>query len=469
MMLNDIMLRCIMLFIDRIDELRRLESVSRAREGGLAVIYGRRRLGKTRLLLEWTRRRKGVYFVADQSSPAVQRRYLAKALAARLPAFDAVEYPDWRGLFDRLAADAKSRKFRGPLVLDELPYLVASSPELPSVLQAFVDHGAREARLALGLAGSSQRMMQGLVLDTATPLYGRARELIALEPLALRFLPRALPRLKGYALLEAWTAWGGVPRYWELAAGLEGTTVERLDRLALDPAGPLHHEPDRLLLEELPPAVELRPLLDAIGSGANRVSDIASRIGRPVTSLSRPLDRLLGLGLVTREIPYGESERSSKRTLYRIVDPFVRLWFRVVAPNRGLLAAATRAERRALLATHLPHLAAAAWEELVRSHVHALGSWRPAARWWRGSEPEWDLVTTSPDGSALLVGECKATARPATTGALLGDARRLALRQPPPVASAAKIHRVLCVPETVRGTPQVIEGVRIVTISDLLQ
>src|SRR6185436_15589934 len=110
-----------------------------------------------------------------------------------------------------------------------------------------------------------------------------------------------------------------------------------------------------------------------------------------VTSLSRPLDRLLGMGLVAREIPYGESERSTKRSLYRIADPFVRLWFRVVAPNRGLLAAATAAERRALLDRHLPHLAGLAWEELVRGHVHALGGWKSPRRWWQGSEPEWDL------------------------------------------------------------------------------
>ena len=457
-----------MLFIDRDEELRRLEALSRRREGGLAVIYGRRRVGKTRLLLEWTRRRKGSYFVADQSAPAVQRRYLSAALAARLPGFDAVEYPDWRALFERLAADAKARGFRGPVVIDELPYLVAASPELPSVLQAFVDHGARAAKLTVALAGSSQRMMQGLVLDASAPLYGRASEALAIEPLEARFLPRAFPRLKGRALLLAWTAWGGVPRYWELAAALRGSMEDRLERLALDPNGPLHHEPDRLLLEELPPAADLRPLLDAIGSGAHRLSEIAGRIGRPATSLSRPLERLLGLGLVVREVPFGEPERGTKRSLYRIADPFVRLWFRVVAPHRGFLAGATAAERKALLARHLPALISEAWEELVRAHVRSIGAWRPAARWWQGSASEWDLVSASPDGKQLLLGECKALERPATVAALTSEARRLVMRPAPPVAAAPHIVRVLCVPEVARGVPSEIEGVRITTLATLL-
>lgn len=66
-------------------------------------------------------------------------------------------------------------------------------------------------------------------------------------------------------------------------------------------------EPTRLLLEELPPAPELKSLLDAIGSGAHRVSEIAARTGKPATSLSRPLDRLLELELIARETPFAKA------------------------------------------------------------------------------------------------------------------------------------------------------------------
>ena len=116
------MFLCIMLFLNRTNELTRLDRLARGSEGGLAVVFGRRRVGKTRLLLEWTRRHHGLYFVADQSSASLQRRYLAQALATQLPGFGDVEYPDWRALFARLASEARLRKFRGPIVLDELPF-----------------------------------------------------------------------------------------------------------------------------------------------------------------------------------------------------------------------------------------------------------------------------------------------------------------------------------------------------------
>src|SRR5262249_21662843 len=159
----------IMLFIDRKLELARLNELGDA--GGLAVVWGRRRLGKTRLLLEWCARRRGVYTVADQSSPATQRSYFARAIAQVLAGFDDVTYPSWEALLSRLAADAAAQGFTGPIVVDELPYLVGTSPELPSVLQRWIDHDAKRARLRVALAGSSQRMMQGLLLSHGAPLF----------------------------------------------------------------------------------------------------------------------------------------------------------------------------------------------------------------------------------------------------------------------------------------------------------
>jgi len=465
------MLKRIMLFLDRTDELSRLERLTRAGEGGLAVIFGRRRVGKTRLLLEWTRRQHGLYFVADQSSASLQRRYLAQALSARLPGFGDVDYPDWRTLLSRLANEAKLRKFRGPLVIDELPYLVLASPELPSVLQHWVDHDAREAKLTVALAGSSRRMMQGLVLDGAAPLFGRAREVFEVKPLAPRWLPRAFKGLSGFELLATWTAWGGVPRYWELAHAARGRLEARIDALVLDPMGPLHHEPDRLLLEETPSAVELRPLLDAIGAGIHRLSEIAARAGKPVTSLARPLERLLELGLVRREVPAGEPPRQTKRSLYRLVDPFFRLWFRVVAPQRGFLAAASPKQRRDLLALHFPALVASAFEELCLAQVSALGEWLPAARWWQGSEPEWDVVSRSPDGRRLLLGETKAWRKPASVEALRPEARRLRARALPHLSGlphAPEVEWTLFVPQLGPRVPKVIEGVRVIALEELV-
>jgi hypothetical protein len=442
--------------------------------GGLAVVWGRRRIGKTRLLLEWTERAGGVYTVADQSAPDLQRAYFARAISQALPGFADVSYPDWERLLSRLAADAMSAAFTGPIVIDELPYLVAASPELPSILQRWIDHDAKRAKLRIALAGSSQRMMQGLVLSHTAPLYGRARVTLDLTGLSPEHLRAAFGPLTPTAVVEHWAAFGGVPRYWELAAERRGSARDRVLALALDPLGPLFAEPERLLLEESPPAVELRPVLDAIGAGAHRLSEIAGRLGRPATSLGHALDRLTGMTLVRREVPYGESPKGGKRSLYKIDDPFLRLWFRVVAPNRAALTAGTPASRAAVLDEHWHLLLGQAWEELcqrgvptIRGALARRGPWRPPSRYWHGADPEWDLVADAIDGGRVLLGEAWFSARPATTAVLVREAERLARRPVPAVIRAREVVRALFVPAVVAQAPKLVAAVHIVTLADL--
>jgi uncharacterized protein len=482
---RSIMLRCIMIFVNRQDELARLDRFAAAEEGGLVVLYGRRRVGKTRLLLEWAKKHNGLYTVADLSVSEVQRRYFAETLAAVFPGFAEVDYRDWRSLLSRLAREAQLAGWRGPLIFDELPYLVLASPELPSVLQRWIDHEARTARLQVAIAGSSQRMMQGFVLSGDAPLFGRAREILDLQPLPPAHLREVFDAPGGVRRVELFTAWGGIPRYWELAQDAGRDVATQVDRLVLDPLGVLHREPDRLLLEEIPSALETRPLLDAIGAGAHRVSEIAGRLGRPATSMARPLDRLVGLGLVRRELPFGADEKGGKRALYKIADPFFRLWFRVVAPHRAQLASGTPAARRQLLTRFWTALCAQAWEELCRDQlprlepatIHARpdplgGRWGPAARWWHGAQPEWDVVSASLDEKWVLLGEVKWSASPFDPKTLQTALRELAARPAPPLPSrlaGTRLVRALFVPEVVeRPIAKQRQDLLLVTAADLL-
>jgi hypothetical protein len=349
------------------------------------------------------------------------------------------------------------------------------------VLQQWLDHGASQARLVVALAGSSQRMMQGLVLAADAALYGRAREILELHPIDAGYLPAAFGRLGPRELVETYAAWGGVPRYWELAAAERGPVPARVERLVLDPLGPLHREPDRILIEEVPSALEVRPVLDAIGAGAHRVAEIGGRLGRPATSLSRPLERLIGMDLVKREVPFGEPERTSRRSLYTIADPFFRLWFRVVAPHRGALVSGGPRARRLVLDRYWSGLVAAAWEDLVRKHVpradaRALlgraGPWGPASRWWRGALPEWDVVSSSLDGRRLLLGEAKWSARPFVKTALERAAHAVAVKAGPLLAEShirMDPVRALFVPEVEAGAGRLVDGVAVVTSPDLFR
>ncbi len=409
-----------MKFIDRKQEMSRLDRLVRLSKPSLAVVWGRRRVGKSRLLMEWVHKNRGVYYTADESAATIQRKYFTTALEQALPGFSEVEYPDWTTLFARLARDAVQSKWRGPLVIDELPYLISTSPELPSVLQRFIDQDAKKAKLIIALCGSSQHMMQGAILDASAPLYGRADELIKLNPISAGYMGEALKLKKAREIIEYYSVWGGIPRYWELLDKNGGSFLESIDRLVLDPMGPLNEEPNRLLLEESPSAISLRPILDAIGLGAHRLSEVASRIGQPVTSLMRTIQRLIELDLIQRETPYSADACNSKRTLYKIKDPFVRFWFEVIASKRSLFSQVTSAIRVQFLKQALPSLFSLTWEELCRQAIPLLskvlgdGVFGQAGRFWHGQGVEWDILSQSADSATLLIGEAKWTAKTPT-------------------------------------------------------
>ena len=399
-------------FINRKLELSRLDRVANQLDGGVIVLWGRRRVGKTRLLLEWTKKHKGIYYTADESAASLQIKYFAAALEPVLPGFASVDYPDWQVFLKRLAKEAMSNNWRGPLVIDELPYLISVSPEFPSILQKFLDHDAKEAKLTLALCGSSQRMMQGAILNANAPLFGRAQEILKLSPISAGYLGDALHLNSPREIVETYAIWGGIPRYWELVQRLSGSLLEKIDQLVLDPMGPLNDEPNRLLLEEIPPAITLKPLLDAIGLGAHRLSEIAAKIGQPATALSRPMQRLIELDLVKREIPFQIAEVNTKKTLYKIKDPFLRFWFETVAPRRSYFAQASPVQRKAFVKERLHPLFSELWEELCRVCLPNLtSSWgvpcNPGARYWENQGNEWDVVSDSLDGKFLLIGEAK--------------------------------------------------------------
>ena len=163
-------------FVDRIDETARLKEALSREKSTFVVIYGRRRLGKStlikRVLID-----TDVYFLADRSEGQHQRTLLSNVIAQVFPDFDKLTYPDWESLFRAINYRTES-KFT--LCLDELPYLVEQSPELPSVLQKLLDE--KSLKYNIVVCGSSQNMMYGLFLDSTAPLYGRADVIMKLAP-----------------------------------------------------------------------------------------------------------------------------------------------------------------------------------------------------------------------------------------------------------------------------------------------
>ena len=400
-------------FIDREEEQKRFRRFLDLREGALACVYGRRRIGKSRLIEEVVSGRKDVVvFVAERSEAALQRSRLAADISSLIPGFSDVAYDNWSVMFNRWQKDAPKGSI---LVIDELPYLVERSPELPSVLQRIAD-GLRSTGKKIILSGSSQRMMQGLVLNENEPLYGRAREIVKLEPIRFRWMKQAFPAMSAWERFCLYAVLGGVPRYWETFQG-EDDMWAALREQVFSPQGLFHDEPNHVLQDDLQDSVQATSVLSLVGRGVERLVEIAGRLQVPVTALGRPIKRLMELGLVTREIPFGSDAKSNKKTLYRISDPFLRFWYSFVLPNYSdANFLSDKAEIKALQPAFRVYLGQA-WERLVCDEIQRRPlpgldmRFRNAARWWGSGldrkAMEIDIVAESLDGETLLVGEAK--------------------------------------------------------------
>lgn len=402
-----------MKFVDRIEETHRLKTAL-SRDKAVVVVYGRRRLGKSELIKR-VLTDEDIYFLADRSEGRHQRALLSKVVAQSIPDFDKVEYPDWETLFRAIGHRAQQHM---TICLDEFPYMVELSPELPSVLQKIIDE--KSLRYNLIFCGSSQTMMYGTFLDSNAPLYGRTSSIIKLTPIKLPYIQEALEIEEPERVIEEYAVWGGIPRYWELRQP-EQTFEAALWNNIFSVNGTLYEEPAKLLMDDVKDIVKISTLMAYVGSGANRLSEIASRAGEPATNLSRPLKKLVDLGFLEREVPFGTNEKSSKKSLYKIADPFMAFYYQFVVPNRSFIELGRRKPIEQALDLHLGEYVSMRWERMCRDAITGKEYngvlYGQAQRWWgsvlneegKPEQIEIDVMAESLDKKTLLVGECKWT------------------------------------------------------------
>jgi AAA+ ATPase superfamily predicted ATPase len=195
---------------------------------------------------------------------------------------------------------------------------------------------------------------------------------------------------------ERYACVGGIPKYWEFVEP-EADAVGVAEALFFGFAPYMEHEPLRLLRDEGLTGLTPLAVLEAIGRGAERPSEIATRLDTRQTNLSRLLQQLLDASVLVREVPFGESVRTTKRVLYRIQDPALRFWFRVYSPHRSRWSSYAAAEKRRLVHEH----AATVFEDACRSTVPG------STRYWE-RDVEIDLVGPDPhEADGLVVAEIK--------------------------------------------------------------
>ena len=401
-------------FVDRKKEFERLQKSLRREKPQFIVVYGRRRIGKSTLIKKVMDFSRGdIYFLADKTSEPSQRQLFSTTIDMTIEGFSAANYPTWESL---LLSLNRSVDHRITVCLDEFPYLVKSCPALPSILQKLLDD--KKLKFDLIICGSSQQMMQGFVLDSKEPLYGRADEIIKMKPIAPAFVSEAL-RCDAAQAVREYAVWGGVPRYWELRENYD-SLYDAIEHLLLTSEGTLYDEPSKLLYDEMRDTVQASSILSFIGNGANKLSEIAARAEKQATDITPHLSRLRELGFINKEIPFGESEKKSKKGLYHISDPLLRFHYRYVIPYRSLIELGNSQAVLTVFKNAENDYVSRAWEELCRNHISAYGMdgiiYQMASRWW-GSyyneekqqylPVELDVVAESFDGKHLFIGECK--------------------------------------------------------------
>lgn len=404
-------------FVDRKKEIHRLKKALESEKMRFIVIYGRRRVGKSALVKKVLNENKDVYFEADLDEPAIQMSQLVTTIRMTYPEFADATYQSWEAILMHFNSICKDN---ATLCLDEFPYLVKKNPALPSILQRLLDSG--KFRFNLIVCGSTIRMMKKIILDAADPLYGRADEKISLRPIPLPYWKEAL-NLDAKAAFEEFTVWGGVPRYWVLREDYD-SIWEAVEGLILDEHGLLADEPNALFLDETSEISIYSSIMTAIGSGHTRFSAIADKIGRKTTDISVPLKNLQEMCYVEKEVPFGENEDKTRKTLYWISDQFMSFYYKYVAANKSYLALGRYERIMDRIQKDFNSQVGAVWERECAKAIslrNLFGTdWGMASRWWGsvpvkneagkiigGEEIELDVVAESEDKRSLLIGECK--------------------------------------------------------------
>lgn len=389
-------------FVNREEELSRLRELYESKQAELAVIYGRRRLGKTELVKQSVKDREdAVLYQARQKTSSLQLQQFIERASEHYPGVEKIR-EDWEYVLKYLAEQD------GVVVLDEFPYLVEQDGSLPSVLQAMFDHELDDSSATFVLVGSSISMMEEAALLGNSPLYGRS---------SLKFDIRQLPfgaasEFFGDAYspeqkVVLWGVFGGVPYYLEELSP-DVSVGENIQETVLSRHGSLHDEPDYVLRMELKEPTRYFSIMEAIAGGDTSRNGIANATGIDYNQLSKYLNRLSRLRLVDQDVPVTEQKERSKRSRYRIRDSLFRFWFNFVYGNEDRYDELGGTAYGDVVEPEMSDFVSRSFEDLCQSALRTLypdytvtdvGGW-----WYR--EHEIDVVGLTNDGT-VIAGECK--------------------------------------------------------------
>lgn len=400
-------------FVGRTAELKLLESAYAARKSAFIPIYGRRRIGKSELILRFLRDKRALYYLGKTAPAELQMRELLTQAAVLLdePLLAQMSTTDWKTV---LTTIVDRHKGAGKIIiaLDEFQWMVGASPELPSILQDLWDTTWKKSkRVVLILCGSYVGFMEREVLGRKSPLFGRRTAQIQLRPFGYRDAARFHPKWSRADQARAHFVCGGVPHY--LVSFDESRSFEaNIETNLLDEFAPLYREPDFLLREELRDVDNYYALLMAIANGHTTTAAIANASGVPERSIHYYVQQLVELGYVGRRHPVTGARPNQRNVRFVLDDALLRFWFRFVFPNTSFIQqmGARRAFRERIRG-ELPSYFGGCFERLCRealAHLYeseGVSASFEVGEYW-DKHTQIDLVGARDDGWVDL-GECK--------------------------------------------------------------
>ena len=408
-------------FVDREAELANLNRLLERPTGQFIVVYGRRRVGKTTLLLHWAKASglPYVYWVASRNTAANLRRSLAEALwqhqQPQEPIPTAEYLPEarsWRELFRYAVRVAAGERLI--LILDELPYAVEADSSLPSELQNAWDHDLKETGLTVVVAGSHVGMMVKMQ-EYQAPLYGRFTARLPVEPLPFAALTDFLPNYDLAQRVAVYAILGGIPAYLERFDSRKTLAANVQEEILLD-TGMFRVEPFYLLSDEVHEPRNYMAVLRAIGQGNHTLETITLGAGfQTKQHTSTYLGRLQDLYLVYRETPATIPEdRQTTQGRYYLRDAYLRFYFRFIAPHERLLEQGLIPRLWEIIQDQMrSFVGMTAFEELCREWVlqQAIRGALPfmpdrVGSYW-SKEAQIDVVAIRWDEKKILLGEAK--------------------------------------------------------------
>lgn len=402
-------------FIDREKELEFLNKEYESKRSSLVILYGRRRIGKTSLIKEFSKNKDIIYFLATEEAEK-QNLNIFKNLVADNLKNDLVReanIDNWETIFELITKElGKNKKI---IVLDEFQYLSKSNTAFPSVFQRIWDEVLKNKNIMVILCGSLINMMETQTLNYNSPLYGRRTGQIKLKQIPYKNYREFFEKeIEEKNLIEKYAVTGGVPKYIENFNTSKNIYSEIKENI-LNKQGYLYEEPIFLLQNEVVDVGSYFSIIKSIAAGNRKLGNIASNLSVSPTALTKYLQILINLDILEREVPVTEENpEKSKKGQYKIKDNYINFWFKFIYPNKSFIEIGEeeivmKKIKENFVDNYVPFI----YEDVCKEKLWNMNlngefeiTYDKIGRWWNNKE-EIDLVGIDTTSNNIIFGECK--------------------------------------------------------------